>query len=353
LILGAAASYLTAQEPSITTTQSWIKARVADAPLAMRFKGATAAEAQAWQAKFRAKLAELLGPHTPPASWKTLVQRSVELDDHRRDELILWHKDHPPLPVYVLVPKDAKGKKLPGVVALHGHGAHGYHPIAGRDDLPGVANAIKNANYDYGRQLAKRGCVVIAPCLTPFGPRLGQPGKDACGETFVRMQVLGKVLMAENLRDALWCVEYLAKHENVDPGRLGCVGLSYGGRMTMLTAAMEPRIGFAVVSGALNVFQERISTPYNCGAQVIPGLLQYGDVPEIGALIAPRVAVWEAGTEDKLIVQPWADEAFRRIRKVYQALGAEDKLHLDRHPGGHVWHGEVAYPLLSKTWQSK
>ncbi|MFQ5768662.1 MAG: AMP-binding protein, partial [Acidobacteriota bacterium] len=40
-----------------------------------------------------------------------------------------------------------------GVVAVHGHGAHGYEPVAGVDQAPGVAASIERANYDYGRQL--------------------------------------------------------------------------------------------------------------------------------------------------------------------------------------------------------
>jgi hypothetical protein len=135
----------------------------------------------------------------------------------------------------------------------------------------------------------------------------------------------------------------------VDGERLGCVGLSYGGRMSMLTAALEPRIRAAVVSGALNVMQERISHPYSCGAQIIPRLLEYGDVPEIGALIAPRLAVWEAGTRDGLIVPKWADEALARMRLAYRSLGAPDQLIVDRFEGGHAWSGRLAYRELEKA----
>src|SRR5262249_48665457 len=156
-----------------------------------------------------------------------------------------------------------------------------------------------------GRQLVQRGYVVAVPCFTPFGRRLGNAedyGKqDACGITFLRLQLLGKVLMAENLRDALWSLELLARNERVDAQKVACVGLSYGGRMTMLTSALEPRIRVAVISGALNVMQERVSVKYSCGAQVIPGLLQFGDVPEIGGLIAPRPCVWEIGSRDNLV----------------------------------------------------
>jgi hypothetical protein len=105
----------------------------------------------------------------------------------------------------------------------------------------------------------------------------------------------------------------------------------------------------AAISGACNVMQERIEGRYSCGAQVIPGLLQYGDVPEIGSLIAPRPCVWEIGTRDGLIDPAWADAALTRIRRAYTAAGAADKLHIDRFEGGHRWSGKVAEPLLDKV----
>ena len=94
---------------------------------------------------------------------------------------------------------------------------------------------------------------------------------------------------------------------------------------------------------------ERIGGRSTCGAQAIPGLLQYGDVPEIGSLIAPRPCVWEVGASDKLISPRWADEALARMCRAYRALGAEDALRVDRFEGGHRWNGAVAYPLLEKV----
>lgn len=353
LPLFAAVALLGQDPPRGPTVDDQIRALAAGAPLKLEFQGKTADECRQWQAAFAAKLRGLLGPHRPPAKWHTAVERIVERTDHRREELLLTADGHPPLPVYLLVPIGRSAKPRPGILALHGHGKYGYEPVAGCDDRPGVAKAIASCNYDYGLQLVRKGYVVAVPCLTPFGRRLGNPdsyGKqDACAITFVRMQLLGKVLMAENLRDALWALEMLARHKEVDPERLGCVGLSYGGRMTMLTAALEPRIRVAVVSGALNVMQERIGGHYSCGAQVIPGLLEYGDVPEIGSLIAPRACVWEVGSRDSLISPRWADKALERMRRAYTALGAAEALQVDRFDGTHEWSGRMAYPLLEKV----
>ncbi len=354
MVAGLGSARLLAQEPAkVPTILERLDQMAKDAPLAMRFQGKTAEDCRKWQDEFAGKLRSLLGPHKPPEKWKSITVSTADLDDHRREELILEADGYPPLPVYLLLPRPKAAKRRAGVIALHGHGGHGHHPIAGRDDLPGVANAIKNNNYDYGRQLARRGFAVACPCFTPFGVRLGKAeafGKsDVCGDTFIRMQMYGKVLMGENLRDALWALELLARHEEVDASRLGCVGLSYGGRMTMLTAALEPRIRAAVVSGALNVMQERISKPYSCGAQIIPGLLPYGDTPEIASLIAPRHCLWEVGLKDSLVSPRWADEMLGRIGLAYKAMGAEDRLQVDRFEGGHLWHGEQAYLLLNKV----
>jgi dienelactone hydrolase len=352
-LAGLAPCRLHGEEPAgVPSILDRLRREAGDAPLALRFGGGTAEDCRKWKSEFVSKLRELLGPHAPPRTWKTRLVGAVDLDDHRREELVLEAEGHPPLPVYLLLPRPRTDRRRAGVVALHGHGRHGHHPVAGRDDLPGVAEAIKTAHYDYGRQLARRGFAVAAPCLTPFGVRLGNPeafGKqDPCADTFLRMQVLGKLLIAENLRDSLWAMELLARHPEVDADRLGCAGLSYGGRMTMLTTAVEPRIKAAVVSGALNVMQERVSNPYSCGAQVIPGLLKYGDTPEIASLIAPRPCLWEAGSRDGLVDPKLSADALARIRRAYAALGAEDRLQVDRFEGGHVWNGKMAYPFLEK-----
>jgi hypothetical protein len=337
----------------VPTVDEQIRALAEAAPLRMEFHGRTDQELRTWQAGFAAKLRELLGPHQPPADWKIDLERSINLGDHRRDELILSAGGHPPLPVYVLVPGGKAGGARSGVLALHGHGPYGYDIVAGCEDRPGIADAIRQSNGDYGRQLVRRGHVVVVPCLTPFGRLLGDSAaygrQDPCAVTLVRMMLLGKLLIAENLRSCLWALELLARHAQVDSKRLACVGLSYGGRMAMLTAAVEPRIRAAVVSGALNMMQERVSSHYSCGAQVIPGLLQHGDVAEIASLIAPRYCLWEVGARDGLISPRWVQTALDRMRRAYRAAGAGDRLQVDSFDGGHQWSGRLAYPLLENV----
>jgi dienelactone hydrolase len=348
-----AASLLCAASARADTVNDEIRALADRAPMRMQFTGKTAAECRAWQTAFAAKLGELLGPYQPPAEWRTETERTVELDDHRRQELLLHADGLRPLPVHLLTPKGGFGGKRPAILALHGHGTFGYDSVAGIASTEERRADIAEYNYDYGLQLVRRGYVVAAPCFTPFGRRLGDPksyrGQDPCGITFIRMQALGKLLIAENLRDALWALALLTRQPEVDAARLGCVGLSYGGRMTMLTSALEPRIKVAVPSGALNMIQERITALYGCGAQIIPGLLQYGDVPEISSLIAPRPCLWEVGRQDKLMVKDRIGPAMERMRRAWSALDAVPNLQMDSFEGKHRWNGVKAYPLLAQV----
>jgi dienelactone hydrolase len=338
------------------TVEDDLRTALEDPPLTMLFEGTTAEECRRWQAEFRGRLEQLLGPSTAPESWETVEESRTELGDHTRLELLLRAPGLWDLPVYLLLPKDDRSAaRRPAVVCVHGHGDFGHHPIVGRTDLEGVAAAIEKAHYDYGLQFVRRGYVVAAPCLVPFGRRV-QGGSyktdDPCAITFIRMAALGQLPITSNLRDIRWAISLLQQRPEVRDDRIGCVGLSYGGRMTMLSTAMDERIRAAAVSGALNMLQERARGKYSCGSQMIPGLLNYGDYPEIASLIAPRPCVWEVGSQDKLMVAGWRDVFRERMELAYAALGAADQLQFDNFEGGHQWHGDVAYPLFERVLKS-
>lgn len=327
------------------------------AELSMRFNGSTADEFQDWKGVFKAQLNDLLGPSTPPAEWSTTVEWRTEHDDHIRYQLLLVSKGVPSLPVYLLVPRDLDpAQPVPGVVCVHGHGPFGNDPIVGRCDSPEVQANLEAHNYDYGLEFVRRGYVVAAPCLLPFGRRVeaaAYAGNDPCSVTFLRMQAIGQLPMTANLRDLRWSIDLLQSLTEVASDRIGCAGLSYGGRMTMMVAAIDPRVQVAAVSGALSLLQERLMMRNSCGSQVIPGLLNFGDYSEIGSLIAPKPCVWETGSTDPMIVDPeWADLFRNRLKSAYAASNAQSELHFDEFEGGHEWRGRIAFLLFDQVLKS-
>lgn len=328
-----------------------IRRRMQEAPRKLAFDGSTAAEFTDWKTKFSAALNKLLGDTRPPAKWTIEQEERTELADHVRLGLLLKAPGTPSLPVYLLIPKPLPAGKLAAVLCVHGHGQFGHDAVVGRRDRPGIEKSIERANYDYGLQFVRKGYVVAAPCMIPFGRRVDRKkyGSDPCAVTLVRMLAVGKLPIAENIRDLRWSLDLLQIRAEVDPKRIGCAGLSYGGRMTMMVTAVDPRIQVASVSGALNLMQERYAGRHSCGSQMLPGLLLFGDYSEVGSLIAPRPCVWETGSKDSLIVPRWDDRFRSRLRKAYAAAGAADKLHFDRFEGGHRWSGAIAFPLFDKV----
>ena len=251
------------------------------------------------------------------------------------------------VPAYLLVP-DHRAEAAPGaaVLACHGHGP-GKAQVVGLEhtDMP---------NADYALQLARRGYVVLAPDLRCFGERLDWNPEDhyACDTNLVHAAMAGWNPLAQNVWDLRRSLDVLADHALVDPARLGMAGISYGGTVTLFTAAVDDRVAAAVVSGYFSSWAESHRMPWNmCGSQILFGMLGRLEHEDLGALVAPRPLLIETGIDDLLFPVAAATESVRRTRLVYDDLGAGDRLVHDIFEGGHQWHGTEALPFLDR-WLS-
>ena len=173
------------------------------------------------------------------------------------------------VPAYLLVP-DSRRDRPPGpaVLACHGHGP-GKSQVVGltHTDMP---------NADYGLQLVRRGYVVLAPDLRCFGERLDWNPEDhyACDTNLVHAAMAGWNPLAQNVWDLRRSLDVLEQHPLVDPARLGMVGISYGGTVTLFTAAVDARVAACVVSGYFSSWAESHKMPWNmCGSQILFGML--------------------------------------------------------------------------------
>jgi dienelactone hydrolase len=335
------------------TPDGWLDRMVDDAPLKMIFGGSTQRDWSKWRNSWREKLTEILGPYPEPVPLEVVVSERVELDTHFREKVLLKADNYGAIPAYIMIPKEVEeGDRRPGILCAHGHDAHnlGKAAVSGVDDER-VRDEIRLMNYDYARQLVERGYVTIVPDWRAFGERFDRTSvaRDPCNVIQNSVSWLGYNLLTLDIHDARLVLDYLQGRPEVDDDRLGMVGLSYGGRVTTFTAALDDRIVVAVVSGALNCFVERIKSRGSCGSQVVPGLLRYGDIPEILGLIAPRPLLIERGIDDGLLPADYFEEGYSRLRKIYEAAGAGDRLSRDDFQGGHRFNGVKALPWLD-SW---
>ena len=296
----------------------------------------------AWLDRRRARLVELLGPMPEAVSLNFETLESVPCDGYRRDKVVFDTEDTMSVPAYLLIPDDRTGPG-PAVLACHGHGP-------GKSQAVGLEHTDA-PNSDYALQLVRQGYVVLAPDLRCFGERLDWNPEDhyACDTNLVHAVMAGWNPLAQNIWDLQRCLDVLERHQLVDPARIGMVGLSYGGTVTLFTAALDRRVAVAVVSGYFSSWAESHKMPWNmCGSQVAFGQLGRLEHEDLGALIAPRPLLIESGTEDYLFPVATAAESVRRTRLVYDQLGRSDRLAHDIFEGEHQWHGIEAVPFLAR-----
>jgi hypothetical protein len=159
-------------------------------------------------------------------------------------------------------------------------------------------------------------------------------------------------LLALNLHDAFRSIDLLQTLPEVDPNRIGMIGKSYGGTMTAYTTALDPRIKAAVVSGYLSTLDDALSMRAlgnYCGAQYLQGLLEWGDIPDVFGLIAPRPLLVEAGTRDDCFTYPDTTAAYVRLQTLYQAAGVPERLTRDVAEVGHEYILRAALPFFKNN----
>ena len=134
--------------------------------------------------------------------------------------------------------------------------------------------------------------------------------------------------------DIIRAVDYLETREDVDAGRIGCVGWSMGGNLSWMAAIVEPRIKAVCTVSCMITYEaaleyRRDAAPYAW----IPGIREYTSRQELLSTLAPRPLLCFEGDTDmpREGYEPMLDAA----RSKYELLGAGDRLRVEMYSGGH------------------
>lgn len=255
---------------------------------------------------------------------------------------------------YVLTPKNTN-KSAPGVVALCGHG-YGVRQILNisKRGRKKHFNYIDNYQKNFGAELAKRGCVVVAPELFGFGE--ARLHKDlikpfyisSCDELSHRLLPYGLTVASMRVYQAVVCAEILSEIENVNKEKISCMGISGGGLTALYASVIEEKFRKTVVSGYINTFRGSILSRWHCPDNYIPSALEIGEIYDFASALAPRELLIESGIKDKLFPIEASKTAHEKIKRIYSLVGAEDKLHIDVFDGKHSVSGRKSFDFLSK-----
>ncbi|MBM3947412.1 MAG: hypothetical protein FJ315_08480, partial [SAR202 cluster bacterium] len=127
--------------------------------------------------------------------------------------------------------------------------------------------------------------------------------------------------------DDMRTVDYLISRPEVDPQRLGCVGISMGGYRSLFLAGLDERIRAGCVVGFMSTVRPMIRAHVDTHSNVhfVPGLHRYLDWTDVVGLHAPRPLLVQQCAQDGLFPAEGMRESLDEIGKIYRKAGAADQ----------------------------
>lgn len=307
-----------------------------------------------WQEDLRNKFRQSLGDYQfGQGDVSPVLLEKVDKGDYVRLRVEISTHRHLKMPLYLLMPKGSEGKKLPAVLALHGHGYGGKEAVGLTPDGSDLEEATYHRNFAI--ELVKKGVIVAVPELIGFGDRklqkdqgVGEPTDNSCYMIASQLLLNGKTLAGLRVEESRRVMDYIQSLEEVDHERIGCMGISGGGLVATFTSALDERIKAVVVSGYASTFEGSIMTRRHCLDNYIPGILKYAEMPELIGLIAPRPLFIEAGDGDHLFPLEKTVEVVDRLKQIYHSFGAQEAVTYHLFKGGHEVNGDQSFNWLIK-----
>jgi dienelactone hydrolase len=329
---------------------------------------------RSWKKTARGKLLELLHYAPPTCDPAAETVERVDCGDYIREKI--WFNTTPDLrvPAFVLVPKPAP-RRAPAIVALHDHGGFylwGKEKIVEMPDEHAVLTDFKRQYYG-GRgiatELVRQGYVVVVIDMFYWGERRMLLDDDPAdwrqrpasltreriqafnARASQSEQLVGRTIYAAGFTwpgvmfwDDVRTVDYLLTRQDVDPRRIGCVGLSVGGLRSCHLAALDERIRAAVVVGWMASFPAQLQKKVRNTighTKVVPGLYQHLDYPDVASLAMPTPLLVINGTKDGLFDLDGVKASFAKLNAAYSKAGAPDHCRTRFYETPHEFNAEM------------
>jgi len=274
------------------------------------------ADVRRWQKTVRHGLSALLGDFPDRTPLRPRVVGKIDRPDVTVEQIILESRPRYYVTANLYLPK-RRPLPAPGILITCGHAG------------PGKSYPLYSAA---GLGLARKGYVAMVFDPTGQGER-SECVNPATGRHLVRLTVCqhhwtGKpclltdtTLAGYRTWDGIRCIDYLLTRPEVDPQRIGVMGNSGGGAMTMLIAAVDSRVAACAAS--------------HPGGSCENMLLRGYQPPDRGvfSLIAPRPCRIIVGDKS-------GEEAGHRVKldimkPFYEASGCPERLELVMVDGYH------------------
>jgi dienelactone hydrolase len=295
----------------------------------------------------RVPLAATMGPPIDEGDYtRTLVTYMVEPDER--------------MPAWLLSPKgNAPRGSWPALLAIHQHA--GQYDL-GKSEPAGVAG---DPMYSYGRDLCRRGYVVLCPDLLCFEerrpPKEVPQGRNVLDDAgyerfeFTKRILMGSCLQTKYLHDLTCALDLLTSLPDVNGSRVGVIGHSLGGQQSLWLAWYDARVSAVVSSCGFGLLRTLVRDGINHNfAAYVPGILEVCDMDALVADLAPRAFLLTAGETDPLFPVDGVRSVVEQAQLTYSQKGIPERFQAILFPAGHSFPDEVkaqAYAFLDRWLQ--
>lgn len=296
----------------------------------------TRADAEAYVADVRQRLASCLGPWPERTPLKARTTRVLERDTYRIETVVFESRPGYLVTANLYLPRTSQ--PVPAVLGACGH----YELAKAAPDYQSFAQGLARLGY----------AVLIydpvgqgerAEYLDDAGrSRLGASGVIAHLKAGNQQVLVGESFPSWVTWDGHRALDYLLSRPEVDPRHIGLTGNSGGGTQSTWLCATDPRITMAAPGCFLTTFRrnaenELVSDTEQCP----PGVLALGlDQSDFYAAFAPRPLLL-LGQERDFFDARGLETAAGRLRQLYRLLGAEENLRLHVGPGPHGYSPDL------------
>ncbi|QDV26310.1 alpha/beta hydrolase family protein [Aureliella helgolandensis] len=308
----------------------------------------THADAEAYVSSVRERIAESFGPQPERTPLNARVTGVLDRDGYTIEKVIFESRPNFPVTANLYLPKSSS--PVPGVVGTCGHSVNGK---------------AAEAYQSFSQGLARLGyaCLIFDP--------IGQGERLQYADENLRSQVgVGvrehihagnqQILVGENFPmwrawDGIRALDYLLTRPEIDPQHVGVTGNSGGGTMTTWLCGVEPRWTMAAPACFVTTFLRNAENELPADTEQCPlNALALGlEHEDFLIAMAPKPIVILAKERDFFDVRG-AEEAYGRIRKVYELLGKPENIRLHIGPTDHgysIENREAMYGCFNQITQ--
>ena len=287
----------------------------------------------------------------------TRALERVDRGDYVQEKVVFNTTPDIRVPAFVLVPKKAR-LPAPAIVALHDHGGFylwGREKLVERTDEHPSLTDFKRQLYARpqhreraGARRVRRGRdrhVLLGRAPDAAGgrrPGLARAAREHHRGAHRRLQPPRRRLRAARRSyhlsagftwpgvmfwDDIRTVDYLVSRPEVDPTRIGCVGLVGRAVRSLHLAALDDRIKAAVVVGWMTSFPAQLERHIRNTighTKLVPGLYRHLDYPDVASLAMPTPLLVINGSKDQLFEPAGVRASFDKLAACYKKAGVPE-----------------------------